>query len=439
MPRLQTSIISVILLLAPGIVLGEEAGNKQKDELPSPLTLDKLMSLPLQGVSVLQSDAALEAQSQRLNRAQAGDDANWTLHMTPRYVEPSLLSPNQSHNDSQASLVINKLLYDFGRQSNSELSAQFAMEASQIKNTVDKNLYRLNLMKAYFDVILADLTFLRDNEAMSVAYVRLDRLRAKKDLNQVSVLDVAKQTQIYQQERVKYFKSRSAQQTSRAYLAILMNRPTQLVADMPNPPILKKRDIPDLDVTVEQVLTKNPTLKLQKKLLLASESKVQQAQAGRWPRIGANAGYYQYQRELPNQNKWSVELNISVPLWQGDRVSAAVGEAVALKQQQQLEVRNTELMLRQQTHELLETLRALQAERDQTKQLMEYRDLNLDLSRARYEQELQSDLGDSMTNVSAAKLDAMRVETQRILAWAKLQALMGMPVYPIEEATGAKQ
>jgi len=439
MLRVLPYFIGVSLLIIGAKAISEETPVESTSELPQPLTLDKLMALPLEGVAVLQSDAMLSAQQQRLDLAQSKDDAEWTLHLTPRYVQPSILSPNQQRNDSHASLIISKLLYDFGRQSNAELSAQFALEAAQIKNAMDKNLYRLNLMKAYFDVILADLTFLRDNEAMSVAYVRLDRLKAKKDLDQVNVLDVAEQTQIYQKERVKYFKSRSAQQTSRAYLAMLMNRPNQLVADMPDPTVLEKRDIPELEVILKQIMENNPALKLQKRLLSASESKMQQARSQRWPRINASAGYFQYQRELPSQNDWSVEVDIAIPLWQGDRASAAIGEAVALKQQQELEVRNTELALRQQTHELLETLRALQASREQAKQLLEYRDQKLDLSRIRYEQELQSDLGDSMVNVSAAKLEVMQVETQRILAWAQLQALMGMPVYPIVEVTGAKQ
>jgi len=442
MLRVLLCFISLLFANVGASAFGDESPSPPTasvDELPQPLTLEALMALPLQGVSVLQSDAMLEAQAQRLEMAQSTDDALWTLNLNPRYIQPSELSPNPSQNDSYAALIINKLIYDFGRQSNGELAAQFSLEAAQIKNAIDKNLYRLNLMKAYFDVILADLSFLRDNEAMSVAYVRLDRLKAKKTLDQVNVLDVANQTQIYQEQRVKYFASRSAQQTSRASLAMLMNRPTQRVADMPDPKFLDKRDIPDLNIILKNVLEKNPTLQLQKKLLNASQHKIEQARSQRWPKINANAGYYQYQRELASQNDWSVELNIAVPLWQGDRVSAAVGEALALKQQQELEVRNTELMLRQQTEELLENLRALQAESEQSKQLLEYRDLSLDLSRIRYEQELQSDLGDSMTNVSTAKLAVMRVETQRILTWAKLQAMMGMPVYPIVEMTGAKQ
>jgi len=432
-PALLSLLLGLWLLYPLEGVCEDEKTPVKDSALPAPLTLDRLMQLPLQGVSVLQADARLDAQSARVELAEANDDAQWTLNLTPRYIEPSRLSPNPDNNDSQATLIINKLIYDFGRQANSEDAARYSLEAARIKNAVDKNVYRLNLMKAYFDVILADLAFLRDNEAMSAAYVRLDRLKAKRDLGQVSLLDVSKQEQIYQKERVKYYQSRTAQQTRRSYLAVLMNRPDQLVAEMPDPPILKKRKLPELDALVVRVMENNPALKLQKKLLSASRARLEQARSQRWPRINASAGYYQYQREMPNQNEWSVELNLSLPLWQGNRVSAAVGEAVALQQQQQLEVRNTELVLRQQTHEILESLRGLQVLHDQTRQLLDYRDLSLDLSRARYEQELQSDLGDSMVNVSAAKLEAMRVETQRILTWAKLQALMGMPVYPIEE------
>ena len=63
----------------------------------------------------------------------------------------------------------------------------------------------------------------------------------------------------------------------------------------------------------------------------------------------------------------------------------------------------------------------------------EYRDYYQDYSRALYELELRSDLGDAQAKAAAAMLESTRVRFHRALLWAGLDGLLGRPLALIEE------
>jgi hypothetical protein len=64
-------------------------------------------------------------------------------------------------------------------------------------------------------------------------------------------------------------------------------------------------------------------------------------------------------------------------------------------------------------------------ERNAAKVRTAYRDLYLDRSRALYELEVKSDLGDAMTRVTEAQWLAAQVEFRLALTWARIDALTG--------------
>lgn len=63
----------------------------------------------------------------------------------------------------------------------------------------------------------------------------------------------------------------------------------------------------------------------------------------------------------------------------------------------------------------------------------DYRELYLDRSRALYELEVKTDLGDAMTEISAVRLDMAQAEFDWMMTQARLKALAGR-LLP-EEAT----
>jgi hypothetical protein len=83
----------------------------------------------------------------------------------------------------------------------------------------------------------------------------------------------------------------------------------------------------------------------------------------------------------------------------------------------------------------LQMLDTLKVEREEMKALLDYRDLYLDRSRALYEMEVKTDLGDSMVEVSEARLKFARAKFTTALTWARLDALLGNEVYAVKENT----
>lgn len=64
-------------------------------------------------------------------------------------------------------------------------------------------------------------------------------------------------------------------------------------------------------------------------------------------------------------------------------------------------------------------------QQDESKALADYRDLYLDRSRALYELDIKTDLGDTMTQTSAARLRGAATRDALALAWAQVDALLG--------------
>ena len=96
-------------------------------------------------------------------------------------------------------------------------------------------------------------------------------------------------------------------------------------------------------------------------------------------------------------------------------------------------LRNVEMEVSQRVLETWQMMQSLKVAREQANVQSDYRELYLDQSRTLYEMEVQSDLGDSMVQITEAKLQKAEVEYQLALEWAKLQALMGQQINVLQE------
>ena len=118
-------------------------------------------------------------------------------------------------------------------------------------------------------------------------------------------------------------------------------------------------------------------------------------------------------------------LVLEVPLLTGGARDAAVAEAWAELRSNQAQLAATEHALRQQVLNLWLRLGNLQKKLEALKVRGDYRELYLDRSRALYELEVKTDLGDAMTEISAVRLDIAHAEFEWMMAQAELAALAG--------------
>ena len=137
-----------------------------------------------------QAQAAIElAESERLE-AESLTGTNVSIRSRLRYVEPNNQITDQTHNDSSIGLYVTKNIYDFGRSDAASRAANSAIKGERISLASARNQRRLDIMRRYFDVVLADLEYLRDNEDMSTAFVALSRGQDRRELGQLSDVDI---------------------------------------------------------------------------------------------------------------------------------------------------------------------------------------------------------------------------------------------------------
>ena len=105
---------------------------------------------------------------------------------------------------------------------------------------------QLEIMERFFDVLLADLSYARYNEAMAVAYIQYDRANIRRELGQLSELRVAELEAVYRDLLRKQAASEGSQRLTRALLAQALGQPARLPRDLdppaPPPPATERPD-----------------------------------------------------------------------------------------------------------------------------------------------------------------------------------------------------
>lgn len=406
---------------------GCAAAASQPEPLPSPLTLEQALVIADDGhPERARADASL-AQAAALSRqARAADDLRLGFTAALRVVEPSDLAYYQSRNDSQAHLSLSKPLYDFGRTSRVEEAAAAGL-ASRRWWLLDVRLgRRLAVMQRFFAVLLADLEFAKDNEALSIAYVRFDKARNRQELGKVSEIEVLELENLYQQSRRELAASRNKQRITRSQLAISLNRPLDLPSHLEAPALAVEDLGGEYEVWVARVLRENPGLLALRAEVEAASKRIQVSEAQDNPVLRGELEASAYKRELGGRDPLSAALVFEMPLYSGGRVDAKIAEQRALLQQKRAELAARELELRQQVLDIWMELDRLQVDGEALQVTADFRDLNLDRSRTLYDLEMQTDLGDSMAQIADIQWRRARNRYDILLLQARLRAMAGM-------------
>lgn len=395
--------------------------------LPEPLTLDYALSLAEGGHPDLEeAQADLELAQADLLDARSRTGTRVSIEGRLRWVQPPDISPDQEHDDHRLSLFVRKPLYDFGRSRAGEEAARAEIIGRELAYQNVRARRRIDIMERFFDVLIADMEFARDNEAMAVAYVNLDRLKKRRELGQTSDIDVARLESEYQSVRRRRAASEGRQRATRARLADTLNRTGQLPAELARPELANlKRPLPEFQVLVDKVLADNPRIRSLRAQLDASRQHLREAEAAGNPLLSGELEASSYSRELGSYDKWRAGVTLEIPLYTGGAVQSATARGQARSHKLMAQLRGAEHELRQTVLELWLALQTLHIQREEMGALGDYRDLYLDRSRANYEMEYKADLGDAMVRLTEAQLAAVRTDFQIALAWERLDALSG--------------
>lgn len=395
--------------------------------LPEPLSLDDALRFSSPQTPVLAyAQAATQAADADVLEAQAIDAVKLTARGDLRWVQPAYKSDDDDHNDSRASLVLQKRLYDGGYAAHRQAAAAAIQATNDMQLAGARQQHQLAIMRAFYDVILADVAFARDNEAMSIAFVATDKARDRHELGLLSDVGLLEAESHYEQSRRQRFASAAQQRLTRSKLAIAMGRPNDLVADLVTPQItLPEKLEDDFEAYWQQTNKNNPELLERRSQLIAAQEKAKAARNAYGPVLNAELGAAAYNRATASTHPVFAGLVLEMPILSGGAKKAGVGKANAALQKAQADLAAAELRIRQQALELWMQRDVILADVQAFKVMGDYRDLYLDRSRALYELEVRTDLGDAMTQTTAVRLQYLTALFGWSMNQARLRALSG--------------
>ncbi|MFU8837356.1 MAG: TolC family protein [Thiohalomonadaceae bacterium] len=397
------------------------------EPFPEPLTLEYALSLAEQAhPEVLSIQAArTQAEAERAG-ALANNAISATVEGRLRWVGPASLFDEDSTDDHKLSLFLRKPLYDFGRSSANLNAAELSVQGGDYRYQVLLVQRRLHIMEAFFQVLLADMAYDRDMEGMAMAYIRFDRLRTRQELGQASDIEVLEAERSFEQARHQLSLSNGEQRARRARLANLLDRPGMLPSSLARPALDSlERKLPEFDGLFAEAVQNNPRILALEAQLSSAQQRMAAASAEGRPRLDGELEASHYTRELGSTDRWRAGVYLTVPIYSGGRVDAGVAAQRAKVYEAQAKLELARYQLRQQLLDSWLGLQALRLQRGQALSEQRYRDLYLDRSRANYEMEVRSDLGDSMVRLSEAQLAVAEANYRIELAWQELDLLLG--------------
>ncbi len=342
--------------------------------------------------------------------------------------------------DNSGRIVARKNIYDFARTQSAVDAAQSELDARELSLLSGRDQQRLAIMARYFDVLNADHQYAADNEFMAVTYVSFDNARDRMALGQLSRVDVATLEARYQDSREKRNASLARQRATRSALANAMNQTGVLASDVAEPVLVANDDpVPEYEDLLPVLFAHNTAWLAQQAALAAAQQRLASLRHETSPSLDAEVEAGEYSRNSSTRNNVSAGLVLTWPVYQGRRVDARIAKEQALFQKLQAASAGLNMRLSQTLLDtLLDITQLHNSARPAATQQINYRDIALDRSRAEYELELKTNLGDSMAQTMTAQLRARNVEYQLALAWARLSALLGTPVAELSKLASSK-
>lgn len=425
--NLQKGVISWALFIISYLTITPAFADENVEKLPEPFTLEQALVYADRHHPVLAiSESQLKQAEAGVLQADANDDIDVRLQALAQWIDPAENSPFQESDDHRLSLLVDKPLYDFGLQSTQKEQATKNLQAQQYSYIDTKQKRRLTIMRRFFDVLLADLNFYRYNEEMATAYVRLDKLRDRFELGQVSELEVLEQDVQYQKMRRLRLASRNNQRLTRNALALSLGNPNLIPDTVAKPelPVLNRK-VPEVEELQKQALASNLAIKSLHARLQAAQQAVEMARQSDNAVIKGQLEAHAYSRETGSTDAWRAGVLFEVPLSKGGRTDATVAMRKAELYEVQSLLEKTEMSIQQQILQLWLELESMQAKREEMQVLTDYSELYLDKSRTLYEMEVRATLGDAMITVTKAQYEALKADLDMAYAWAKMDALTG--------------
>lgn len=393
--------------------------------LPDPLTLEYVQAQAGAEThhQLIEAVSSVERAQSQIYQSNVISEWQANVKLQASVFDPSILAADQSVQEYRMDLYIEKLLYDFGRSDLLQDAAMLQHEAVQIYTGYVIEQRRLEITRRFLDVLLADLKYTRDDEAMAIAYVQYDNAQEKHALRQMSDVDLLAAENRYQTIRFQRMQSENLQRSSRAQLAEIINRPGELASNLSRPQFIVQRELPEYQLLVDQALNNNARLQLLRAGVETAQMRMQSAQYQSRPKLSAEFNVLESTVDRAAQDDWRASVILNIPLLEQQAVKAQVSTERSQWQLQRAMLLQEQGYVRQRILSLWQQIQLLNTRLQQMKTQADYNELYLDRSRALYELEVTTDLGDAMVALSETRYQQAQVEFDLALAWMELDMI----------------
>ena len=423
---MKRGLFSVLILLggtAPSLLLAEG------ESIPQPLTLQQAIEFAVAHpeTDLLESSAA----QARIVLEEAQESQAMTVDLQGRIRWKTLQQQTGTKDDHQFSLVAKKPVYDFGRSAmGEEIDSHQLMQREQIVEDALQQ-RKLEIMERFFAVLLADRQRTVEDETMTIAFLRFKKKQDKEVTGDYSELDLLKAESRFQDARAKQKQSEMMQRMTRIQLAEAMNRPGEIPSQLV-PPIAAPEQIFEqlepLEALIQATQLQSPSVQQQQQAVEVAKRMLGQAQMGDHPALDAAFEVLDHSRVTSSKDRWRASLLLEVPLLDGGENGRQVAAARETLRQARAKLEMERRKVTETVHQLYLEMETLKAQWQADRIAEEYRDIELDRNRALYEQERQSNFGDSLIGVSASHLRSAKSRFAVLMLRAKLDRLTGKEI-----------
>lgn len=402
--------------------------NASEAVLPSPLTLSAALAQAENPrhfeLQIINHD--LDELSALSSAQLAADDVTVNLEGRISKVGVSDLGDPDDDNDSAVSLFLRKPLYDFGSSDQSEHLIKLQIGTKLLGKKLLIQQRKLRILEKYYAVLNADNEFLRHNESLAIGFIRFDRARENTELGLSSELEVLRLQSLYEVIRQQRYNAENQQRLTRTILSEELGFPQQPVDELEVPKIqLDRPIIDDVDELIEQAFKNSIALKITQNKIASALQSIAVADSKDSAKLDLELEVSDYVRGSSRRDDWRATIYFDFPLYSGNRSDSSVQRARAIHARTIGQFEQEKSRLRLEVLELWQNIRQQTLVVQGALIDLDYRDLNLDKSRAEYELEFQTDLGDSMVNFSNSRANRFQAEYALSLVWYKLEALVG--------------
>ncbi len=393
-------------------------------KLPNPLTLGYTLTLAKNlNLDEKQQQINIELNEIELKSYQDNYEPTFDIDLQLAGRDNQISSNNYSH----GFVKINKLLFDQNTQiaqyaANNQLkSAKFTMKQIQ-----DNKI--LQVMRAFFNIILADMRYQTTLERLALSAVRADHVQDDFDVQDASEVELLEKQALTQLDVSKRIEDAGVQITTRAKLAQLLNidyenRPDDLVR--PDFTHLFAKKLAEFEFWQKKIQLNNPQLKELKRVLVSLKQQQKLEMDNREITINSTLRLGKQKYDIPKNGEWRAGLNIIVPLGQNYAQERKIAKLLAKIKQQELLIKKHRQNLNQQTLSLWTKLRTFKQLNTALTTELDYRDLYLERARANYEMEIENYIGDAMGNLTDTEWKLAKNEFDFVLTLTQLQQLAG--------------